>query len=221
MERSLPPEEALLFHLASAYHALALSAVAPVILPSEQSGLGGAFSFQYYDTFVDPENARSLVKKRTKIASHDIARHFELHDAACEEFYCIEEFLNVHNPSKLYNHTNHLCRSLFSYQSIVYSHMRRLKEEAFLFYPFCISGHVFCPTSSDGFYEHSFNKPHSQPGFDSSVCAIKNASKFLLRKKAIFAGRKLTDLRDTGEGMDNSLRGRIVTAKELLRRAEQ
>ena len=81
-------------------------------------------------------------------------------------------------------------------------------------------GHIFYVSGASYVRKNSFNPEQSYDGVEREISELTELLRdFQTRSDKIF-GFRLTDLHDTGEGFDSSLRGMLELNVELIRRAE-
>ncbi len=216
MVKKLDLDVEFFFRLSCLYDAMTLSATAPVVVPTD---LNEPFSHIFYDCSENENKALETMRERIKLASNDIANHFNLHQRALERFYDIEDGINHRNRKEIVFASYSLVSNVSSYSYLVKVHKERLGNKAFLEYPYCVRGHYFHVKGLNFILEKSFNVEQS---FKSAKKALLTLSE-LTRDFRIGDGRimqiKISENKDMGEGFaDNSFRGRLELNKELLRR---
>ncbi len=174
-----PSEFKLLAKLDSLYKALTLTAVAPVVLPSESIDRDlssilhrgrkdkrdkvGTFSHQYWDTHNHESYAFSVMKERISSAK-DIRAHDRLHSEFDDNFKRISRAVRDADGVELYNSVRPLCRKVNEYNSLVLEHSKSCPY-TFLYYPTCTEGHFFyIPKTGFNPVSSSFNPDQSFDG---------------------------------------------------------
>jgi hypothetical protein len=160
------------------------------------------------------------MKVRLQTDDGVIGQHLDLHERMLGNFEAFRIGLNVNNRPKISNELSVLSDNLRDYAQLVQDNEKRFGQDAFLDYPVCLHGHYFLPLGYGFSREKVFNPTQTFGGLFEEILEFQEEhDRFLgeTRKVPNVEIGHEDDYKGNGIGYD-SLRGRLVLTKELLRR---
>ena len=202
-----------LFKIASAYHSLVGSAVNPIAI---SSGIENQrFSKIYYDC---EDRGRGIMKKRLELAEQDIVEYHAAHKILIKDFYDIDEAINRNNRKDIDFCVDKAFEGIIVLAETTRDHRERLKDKAFLDYPYCIPEHYFHIARNPKISTLEFNETRDFEGIGLEYDLIKELKTDFLIGKDNLSGARIFP-RDSGEGIiESTLRARVELNKLLLER---
>lgn len=188
MEKLTMKEYFLLSKLDSLYKALSLTAVAPVVISSENIDIElgkiispeknpenkvKIFSHQYWDTLEHESYACRIMQERVSLGQSDLKEHSEIHNRLDSDYGAIRESVFDGNKTDFENYVSAICQGVTDYNDLVRKHSKEFKEP-FLDYPVCVKGHFYhIPNLRFQHVESSFNPSQDYEGSASEVDSIE------------------------------------------------
>lgn len=133
------------YRMASLQQAMITNSVVPVcVWRSDEGGIEGLNSpGMYYDCCEDSEKGISVMKKRISIAGKDIVSHFDNHRRLRDFFIEADSAIVRQDRRDFGEQCGMICAVSAWYSQMVYRHIAKLDDEAFLTYPNTSGGTFF------------------------------------------------------------------------------
>lgn len=97
----------------------------------------------YYDCVSDERLAMATIKKRIKLAKPDIIKHYKTSKDCLDKFLDLDSAIICNDREAFAYRCEELSKTTNEYIDLVKDHKTNLKEDSFLFYPYCPPGHYF------------------------------------------------------------------------------